>query len=107
MFFYRTRNSADGCGEDRAEWPSRWSQLTVSAECQLRWLPLTPLFSCRRQFTVKPDSMEKEVKLQLPVTLASYPYRNSDGTLRKKRGAHYPDTLPMARTPAPDGRTAA
>lgn len=59
-------------------------------------------------FTVKPDSLEKEVKLQLPVTLASYPYRNSDGTLRKKRGAHYPDTLPMLRSPASaDGSTAA
>ncbi|KAF0298973.1 Arrestin domain-containing protein 17 [Amphibalanus amphitrite] len=61
-------------------------------------------------FTVKPDSLEKEVKLQLPITLASYPYRNADGTLRKKRGAHYPNTLPMMRTPsvgAADTKTAA
>ncbi|XP_043230530.1 arrestin domain-containing protein 17-like [Amphibalanus amphitrite] len=61
-------------------------------------------------FTVKPDSLEKEVKLQLPITLASYPYRNADGTLKKKRGAHYPNTLPMMRTPsvgAADTKTAA
>ena len=54
---------------------------------------------------MKPDSLEKEVKLQLPITLASYPYRNADGTLRKKRGAHYPDTLPMTRTPASAAET--
>jgi len=48
-------------------------------------------------FTITPDNLEKEIKLQLPITLASYPYRNADGTLRKKRGAHYPSTLPTVR----------
>ena len=49
-----------------------------------------------RQFTLKPDSLEKEVRLQLPVTIASYPYRSPAGTL----GGQYPDTLPMLRSPA-------
>ncbi|XP_037078627.1 arrestin domain-containing protein 4-like [Pollicipes pollicipes] len=48
-------------------------------------------------FTIRPDNLEKEIKLQLPVTIASYPYRNADGTLKRKRGAHYPTTLPMQR----------
>ncbi|MPC84576.1 hypothetical protein E2C01_079318 [Portunus trituberculatus] len=29
--------------------------------------------------------------------MATYPYRNSDGTLKKKRGAQYPDSLPIFR----------
>ena len=29
--------------------------------------------------------------------IASYPYRNPDGTLRKKRGAEYPASLPVFR----------
>ena len=51
---------------------------------------------------MKPDSLEKEVRLQLPVTIASYPYRSRDG----RRGGQYPDTLPMLRSPATGDRTA-
>lgn len=67
-------------------------------------LPPTNLRGCRLMkiqydvfFIIKPDSMEKEIKLQLPIMIASYPYRNADGTLRKKRGADYPSCLPIAR----------
>ena len=41
--------------------------------------------------------MEKPIKLQLPIMLATYPLRGDDGTLRRKRGAHYPSTLPIFR----------
>ena len=29
--------------------------------------------------------------------IASYPYRNPDGTLRRTRGAEYPPSLPVFR----------
>ncbi|KAF0290747.1 Arrestin domain-containing protein 17 [Amphibalanus amphitrite] len=48
-------------------------------------------------FIIKPDNLEKEIKLQLPIMIASYPYRNPDGTLRRKRGAEYPASLPVFR----------
>ena len=49
------------------------------------------------QFQIEPHSMEKPIKLQLPIMLATYPLRGDDGTLRRKRGAHYPSTLPIFR----------
>lgn len=49
------------------------------------------------QFIIEPSNLEKEIKLQLPIMMATYPYRNSDGTLKKKRGAQYPNSLPIFR----------
>ena len=49
------------------------------------------------QFIIDPKSFEKEVKLQLPIMLATYPLRSPDGTLRRKQGTHYPSTLPIFR----------
>ncbi|XP_063870172.1 arrestin domain-containing protein 17-like isoform X2 [Scylla paramamosain] len=48
-------------------------------------------------FIIEPNNLEKEIRLQLPIMMATYPYRNSDGTLKKKRGAQYPDSLPIFR----------
>ncbi|CAH1393359.1 unnamed protein product [Nezara viridula] len=48
-------------------------------------------------FIIQPKSFEKEVKLQLPITLATYPLRGNEGTLRGKHGTHYPSTLPIFR----------
>ncbi|XP_063241732.1 arrestin domain-containing protein 4 isoform X2 [Bacillus rossius redtenbacheri] len=48
-------------------------------------------------FIIDPKSFEKEVKLQLPIMLASYPLRTSEGTLVRKQGTHYPSTLPIFR----------
>ena len=49
------------------------------------------------QFQIEPHSMEKPIKLQLPIMLATYPLRSDDGTVRRKRGAQYPSTLPIFR----------
>jgi len=49
------------------------------------------------QFIIDPKSFEKEIKLQLPIMLATYPLRSPDGTLRRKQGTHYPSTLPIFR----------
>lgn len=50
------------------------------------------------QFIVDPKSIEKPVKLQLPIMLATYPFRQNDGSLqRKSSGTHYPTTLPVFR----------
>ncbi|KAG7177177.1 Arrestin domain-containing protein 4-like [Homarus americanus] len=48
-------------------------------------------------FIIEPNNLEKEIKLQLPIMMATYPYRNSDGTLKKKKGAQYPNNLPIFR----------
>jgi len=48
-------------------------------------------------FQIEPHSMEKPIKLQLPIMLATYPLRSDDGTVRRKRGAQYPSTLPIFR----------
>lgn len=48
-------------------------------------------------FIIIPKSMEKEVKLQLPIMMATYPLRGSEGTIRRKQGTHYPSTLPIFR----------
>ncbi|XP_040572282.1 arrestin domain-containing protein 4 [Lepeophtheirus salmonis] len=48
-------------------------------------------------FVVVPNSLDKAIKLQLPIMLATYPLRNDDGTLRKKGKQEYPTTLPIFR----------
>lgn len=49
------------------------------------------------QFIIVPKSLEKEIKLQLPIMMATYPLRSNDGTLRRKHNTHYPTTLPIFR----------
>jgi hypothetical protein len=49
-------------------------------------------------FIIEPKSFEKEVKLQLPIVMATYPLRsNDDNTSAYKAGTHYPSTLPIFR----------
>jgi len=48
-------------------------------------------------FVVTPANLEKSIKLQLPIMLATYPLRNEDGTLRRKNKIDYPTTLPIFR----------
>ncbi|BES90034.1 Arrestin_C [Nesidiocoris tenuis] len=48
-------------------------------------------------FVIQPSNLEKEVKLQLPIMMATYPFRGSEGTLRRKQGTHYPSSLPIFR----------
>lgn len=48
-------------------------------------------------FVVTPSNLEKAIKLQLPIMLATYPLRNEDGTLRRKNKIDYPTTLPIFR----------
>ena len=48
-------------------------------------------------FVVTPSNLEKSIKLQLPIMLATYPLRNEDGTLRRKNKIEYPTTLPIFR----------
>ena len=59
-------------------------------------LTFSPTFSL--QFIVTPSNLEKSIKLQLPIMLATYPLRNEDGTLRRnKTKTEYPTTLPIFR----------
>ncbi|UYV77049.1 hypothetical protein LAZ67_14003009 [Cordylochernes scorpioides] len=44
------------------------------------------------------------LKLQLPIMLATYPVRNPDGTVPRRKGCSYPLTLPVSR-PWLNGRT--
>ncbi|RWS31623.1 arrestin domain-containing protein 3-like protein [Leptotrombidium deliense] len=39
----------------------------------------------------------KSIRLQLPIMMANYPIRNKDGTLQRRKGTHYPTSLPIAR----------
>ena len=67
------------------------------------------IFCIFLQFVVTPSNLEKAIKLQLPIMLATYPLRNEDGTLaRRKSGGstnggatktadQYPATLPIFR----------
>ncbi|XP_050423306.1 arrestin domain-containing protein 17 isoform X1 [Adelges cooleyi] len=48
-------------------------------------------------FIIVPNNMEKEVKLQLPIMMGTYPFRTEDGSLDGKLGTHYPSTLPILR----------
>ena len=53
-----------------------------------------------QQFVISPKSLDKEIKLQIPIVLATYPLRQEGapaGTTPSKRGAHYPSTLPIFR----------
>ncbi|CAG9581000.1 unnamed protein product [Danaus chrysippus] len=45
-------------------------------------------------FILEPKSLEKEVKLQLPVLLGTYPFRDDDA---ERPPTHYPTTLPIFR----------
>lgn len=47
---------------------------------------------------VIPKGAHKRVKLQVPIIMATYPLRNSDGTLPRRKGTYYPSTLPMTRS---------
>ncbi|XP_046912434.2 arrestin family protein Vdup1 [Dermatophagoides farinae] len=49
-------------------------------------------------FMVVAKGTRKTIKLQLPILMATYPLRNSDGTLQRKKGTYYPSTLPMSRS---------
>ncbi|KAL1492892.1 hypothetical protein ABEB36_011065 [Hypothenemus hampei] len=48
-------------------------------------------------FIIEPSGLQKEVKLQLPIVMATYPLRNSDDENGNKAGTHYPSTLPIFR----------
>jgi hypothetical protein len=48
-------------------------------------------------FSVTPKGPGKAIKLQLPIMMATYPLRNSDGTLKRKKGTYYPSSLPVNR----------
>lgn len=41
--------------------------------------------------------MEKDVKLQLPIMMGTYPFRTENGSFDGKLGTHYPSTLPILR----------
>lgn len=43
------------------------------------------------------NNTKKPIELQLPIVMATYPVRNKDGTLKRKKGASYPDSLPIFR----------
>lgn len=40
---------------------------------------------------------KKPIELQLPIVMATYPVRNKDGTLKRRKGASYPENLPIIR----------
>lgn len=48
-------------------------------------------------FIVTPSNIEKPIKLQLPILLATYPLRSEDGTMRRNKKTEYPTTLPIFR----------
>ncbi|XP_072402225.1 arrestin domain-containing protein 2 isoform X2 [Diabrotica undecimpunctata] len=48
-------------------------------------------------FIVAPKSLQKEVKLQLPIMMATYPLRSDGEEGGYKSGTHYPSTLPIFR----------
>ncbi|XP_050314417.1 arrestin domain-containing protein 4 isoform X2 [Anthonomus grandis grandis] len=48
-------------------------------------------------FIVEPSGLQKDVKLQLPIVMATYPLRSSDDENGNKSGTHYPSTLPIFR----------
>ncbi|XP_055373079.1 arrestin domain-containing protein 17 [Condylostylus longicornis] len=55
-------------------------------------------------FIVEPKSLEKEIKLQLPIVLATYPFRTDNHDVSNtwpdsvlKPDTHYPSTLPIFR----------
>lgn len=48
-------------------------------------------------FQIITKSAKKPIQLQLPIVMATYPVRNADGTLKRRKGAAYPDSLPISR----------
>lgn len=48
-------------------------------------------------FEIHHKSQSKPIKLQLPIVMATYPVRNADGTLKRRKGANYPNSLPILR----------
>ncbi|XP_047739948.1 arrestin domain-containing protein 17 [Hyalella azteca] len=52
--------------------------------------------ACLTEFIIEPAGLEKAVKLQLPIMLATYPHRDPDAPALK-RDAHYPHSLPVCR----------
>ena len=48
------------------------------------------------QFIIEPKGLEKEVKIQLPILLGTYPFQSDEFDSRKPE-AHYPTTLPIFR----------
>ncbi|XP_076261149.1 arrestin family protein Vdup1 isoform X2 [Rhynchophorus ferrugineus] len=48
-------------------------------------------------FIVDPSGLQKEVKLQLPILMATYPLKTGDDDNSLKAGTHYPSTLPIFR----------
>lgn len=50
------------------------------------------------QFVVILKGLQKDIRLQLPILMATYPLRNPDGTLKRGRNpAHFPSVLPIFR----------
>ncbi|KAF7493478.1 Arrestin domain-containing protein 4 [Sarcoptes scabiei] len=49
-------------------------------------------------FLIAPKGGRKTIKVQMPIMIATYPFRNSDGTLQRKKGTYYPSTLPISRS---------
>lgn len=48
-------------------------------------------------FQILTKNSNKPIKLQLPIVMATYPIKNRDGTLKRRKGAAYPDSLPVFR----------
>lgn len=48
-------------------------------------------------FQILSKASKKPIKLQLPIVMATYPVRNPDGTLKRRKGAAYPDKVPIVR----------
>ncbi|KAG0710401.1 hypothetical protein GWK47_022886 [Chionoecetes opilio] len=47
-------------------------------------------------FIIEPNNLEKEIRLQLPIMMATYPYRNSDGTLKKRKAPSTQTSYPTS-----------
>lgn len=60
-------------------------------------MKLTKIIFSILQFQIITKNSKKPIKLQLPIVMATYPIRNSDGTLKRRKGAHYPYNLPILR----------
>lgn len=82
--------------------PSNLSYSPTPAKCER--ITLFLLSRVQFQFIIEPKSMEKEIKLQLPITLATYPFRNNNADVSNtwpdsvlKPDTHYPSTLPIFR----------
>lgn len=64
---------------------------------------LIKTFPLRFQLIIEPKSMEKAIKLQLPIVLATYPFRSTSDVMTNwpdsvlKPDTHYPSSLPVFR----------